>query len=247
MRYIALIPARYQSSRFPGKPLALICGKPMIQHVYERVSAVPQIHDVYVASDDERIFNAVQQFGGKAVMTASVHQCGTERITECADILGLDDTDMILNIQGDEPLVSKGIVDDLISCLNKPDTVMATLKKEIGEEERADALNNPNVVKVVTDAKGNALYFSRCCIPYNRAGNTVRYYKHIGMYGYPKWFLKKFCSMEKTALEMTESLEQLRVLESGYKIRVKETRHPSIGVDTPSQLKTAEKIMEMEL
>ena len=240
MKIIAIIPSRYGSSRFPGKPLAKINGKPMIQHVYENVRKVEQIDEVYVATDDERIYSTVVEFGGKALMTSDKHTCGTDRLAECAQILKLQDDDLVLNIQGDEPLIRKEMILDLISCFEKNEVYMGTLKKKILEKEELD---NPNVVKVISDINDYALYFSRFCIPYERDKFSSLHYKHIGVYGYKTWFLLKFSMMAKTPLEKSESLEQLRVLENGYKIKVKETEYQTVGVDTPEQLAQVEKIL----
>jgi len=242
MKTIAVIPARYASSRFPGKPLALICRKPMIQHVYERVEKVQELDGVYVATDDSRIFETVVNFGGKAIMTSATHNCGTDRIAECAQLLKLDDNDLILNIQGDEPLIKPEMIRDLISCFDETGVQMGTLKKEIPAGSKD--LDNPNVVKVITDVNDNAIYFSRYCLPYRRTEYAAKHFKHVGVYGYTKAFLLKFSKMERSALEMSESLEQLRVLENGYKIKVKETLYETIGVDTPEQLKEVEKAYE---
>lgn len=244
MKIISIIPSRYQSSRFPGKPLASIHGKPMIQWVYENVSKCKKLDEVYVATDDKRIFDCVTDFGGKAIMTSNKHTCGSDRLAECAEVLMLDDADIILNIQGDEPLIKVEMIEDLISAFDSDDVYMGTLKKLI---ENDDEITNPNVVKLITDIKGFALTFSRCPIPYNRDGkDNVRYYKHIGAYGYKKWFLMKYSNMPKTFLEETESLEQLRVLENGYKIKVVETLYQSIGVDTPEQISQVEAQMNEE-
>lgn len=233
-KIIAIIPARYQSSRFPGKPLAMIAGKMMIERVYERVSEVSKIEDVLVATDDIRIFNAVTAFGGKTVMTGEC-SCGTERVYEAVkDVV----CDIVLNVQGDEPLIQKEMIEDLLVSFADDDVCMATLKKRITVREDID---NPNIVKVIADRNNNALYFSRCPIPYDRDGVDATYYKHIGIYGYTKDFLKEYIQIEKTSLEMAENLEQLRVLESGYKIKVKETIYDSIGVDTPEDILKIEK------
>lgn len=237
MKTIAIIPSRFGSSRFPGKPLALILGKPMIQWVYENVSKVSFLDAVYVATDDERILNCVKSFGGKALMTASTHACGTDRIAECADLLKLDDNDLVLNIQGDEPLIKQEMIQDLFSCFDDTSVYMGTLKKLI---ETEDELNNPNVVKVISDINSNAIYFSRFCLPFERDNNRTKHYKHIGAYGYKTWFLKQYSKMAKTPLEKSESLEQLRVIENGYKICVKETAYQTIGVDTPEQITQVE-------
>lgn len=236
MRKIAIIPARYQSTRFPGKPLANISGKPMIQWVYENVRKVNVLDDVYVATDDERIFNAVETFGGKVLMTANTHTCGTDRLAECINILNLNEEDIVLNIQGDEPLIKPEMIEDLLNAFDTEDVYMVTLKKIIDEEE----MDNPNVVKVITDINDNAIYFSRYCVPYERDRGFVKHYKHIGVYGYKTWFLCKFSKMSKTSLEKAESLEQLRVIENDLKIKVKETIYHSIGVDTPEQIPLVE-------
>ena len=237
MKKIVIIPSRYGSSRFPGKPLALICGKPMIQWVYENVSRVDGIDGVYVATDDQRILEAVKSFGGKALMTAATHTCGTDRLAECADILSLNEDDIVLNIQGDEPLIRPEMVQDLISIFEDESVYMGTLKKRIETDEE---LNNPNVVKVINDVNGDAIYFSRYTLPYERDGIHRTHYKHVGTYGYKVWFLKKYSTMPKTELEMAESLEQLRVIENGLKIRVKETEWQTVGVDTPEQISLVE-------
>lgn len=243
MKIIAIIPSRYGSTRFPGKPLALIKGKPMIQWVCENVSKAENISEVYVATDNQRIYDAVTAFGGKALMTSDQHTCGTDRLAECVGILRLSDEDIILNIQGDEPLIRKEMVEDLISCFDSPDVYMGTLKKKIEVESE---LENPNVVKVITDVNDNAIYFSRFCLPYERDCKKAEHYKHIGAYGYTAKFLKQYSNMAKTSLEIAESLEQLRVIQYGLKIRVKETKYQTIGVDTPEQLKQVEEIMERE-
>lgn len=243
MKIVSIIPARYQSSRFPGKPLALISGKPMIQWVYENVSKVTQLNGVYVATDDQRIFATVESFGGKALMTSSAHTCGTDRLAECADILQLNDEDIILNIQGDEPLIRPEVVMDLVNTFDSESVYIGTLKKKIEDEEE---LNNPNVVKVITDVNDDAIYFSRYTLPYERDGKSRTHYKHIGAYGYKKWFLMKFSEMDKTELELSESLEQLRVIENGYKIRVKETKWQTVGVDTQEQIVLVEKELKKE-
>mgnify|MGYP001128871942 CR=1 FL=1 len=222
---VAVIPARYQSSRFPGKPLAMIAGKPMIQRVYEQVKQAVGIDEVVVATDDERIYNTVRQFNGKAVMTGEC-SCGTERVYEATKD---NICNIVINVQGDEPLIKPKMIEELVSVFANNDVVMATLCKEIVDENE---VNNPNIVKVIRDKNDDALYFSRYPIPFNRDGrNDIKYYKHIGIYGYTKDFLKEYVSMEKSSLEIAENLEQLRVLENGYKIKIKETIYDSIGVD----------------
>jgi 3-deoxy-manno-octulosonate cytidylyltransferase (CMP-KDO synthetase) len=238
MKTIAIIPSRYGSSRFPGKPLALIAGKPMIQWVYENVNKAGFLDAVYVATDDQRIFECVENFGGNALMTASTHTCGTDRLAECAEILKLEDEDIVLNIQGDEPLINPQMVSDLYSNFKDSEVYMGTLKKLI---EKDDELDNPNVVKVINDINDYAIYFSRYCLPYERDGKNAVHFKHVGAYGYKTWFLKKYSKMEKTSLEISESLEQLRVIENGMKIKVMETKYQTIGVDTPEQIELVEK------
>lgn len=243
-KIVAIIPSRYGSTRFPGKPLALIKGKPMIQWVYENVKKVEQVSEVYVATDDERIYNRVVGFGGNVLMTSVNHTCGTDRLAECADILKLDDEDIVLNIQGDEPTIRKEMICDLISTFDSPEVYMGTLKKKIIKE---DELDNPNVVKVISDVNDYAIYFSRYSIPYVREEKNkaeIDHYKHIGAYGYKKWFLMQFSRMQKTRFEISESLEQLRVIENGYKISIKETQYETIGVDTPDQIEEAEEMVE---
>ena len=236
-KIIAVIPARYQSSRFPGKPLALIKGKPMIQWVYERVTEVEELIDVYVATDDVRIKDVVEAFGGKDIMTGEC-SCGTDRVYIASKDV---DCDIVVNIQGDEPLIKKEMVQKLIEAFDDQNVKMATLKKSIIDQKEID---DSNVVKVITDKNDDAIYFSRYPIPFNRDAKEVNYYKHIGMYAYRKDFLKKIVDCEQTQYEKIESLEQLRVIENGYKIRVKETDFQSIGIDTPSQIELAEKLMD---
>lgn len=245
MKKIAVIPARYGSSRFPGKPLERILGKPMIQWVYERVSGAPDLDAVYVATDDKRIYDGVQGFGGRVMMTSASHTCGAERVNECRERLGLDDDDIILNIQGDEPLIRAEMAEELLGAFSDSGVYMATLKTRI---DHKDEIMNPNVVKVVTDINRNAMLFSRHAIPFNRDKyEHITYYKHIGMYGYKAAFLKKFSSMEKSYLEQMESLEQLRALENGFAIRVIETSYQTTGVDTPEQLFETEKRLREEI
>lgn len=240
-KIIAIIPSRYGSSRFSGKPLALIKNKPMIRWVYENVKKASAVSEVYVATDDRRIFDAVLQFGGKALMTSDKHTCGTDRLAECVGILSLSEEDIVLNIQGDEPLIRPEMITDLISCFDSSEVYMGTLKKKIEAEEELD---DPNVVKVITDVNNYAIYFSRRCLPYERDGKSAEHYKHIGAYGYTAKFLTEYSKMPRTPLELAESLEQLRVIENGLKIKVRETQYQSIGVDTPEQLARAEKFME---
>lgn len=243
MKIIAIIPARYQSSRFPGKPLTIIAGKPMIQWVYERTKKVDELDEIYVATDDNRIQDCVLSFGGKCLMTASTHQSGSDRLAECIDILNLDDEDVVLNIQGDEPLIQKQMIYDLMDTMNDG-SVMGTLKERIRD---TTDIENTNIVKVVTDRNFNALYFSRLPIPYNREHvKDVTYYRHVGVYAYRVGFLREYASWENSKYETIEGLEQLRVLEHGYKIKVKETSCSSIGIDTPEQVVDVEKVLMEE-
>lgn len=238
MKLVVIIPARYGSSRFPGKPLAKILGKPMIQMVYENVMKAKGLSAVYVATDDKRIYDCVQEFGGNAIMTSSEHICGTDRLAECVELLNLADEDVVLNIQGDEPMINAEMINDLIRIFEDKDAYMGTLAKKITLEEE---LNDPSVVKMISDKKGDAIYFSRYCIPYERDARKTNHYKHIGVYGYKTFFLKQFSKMPKTELELSESLEQLRVIENGFKIKVSETEYDSIGVDTPEHIYMIEK------
>ncbi len=240
MNFIVIIPARYESTRFPGKPLALIGDKPMIQWVYE--NATKALQNVWVATDDNRIFDAVQQFGGNAVKTLSTHQSGTDRCAEAARKLSKEiDFDVVINIQGDEPFIQPTQIELLKSCFAS-ETDIATLVKQIKTEEE---LFNPNRPKVVLDNNRNALYFSRSPIPFVRGEeeknwyNKNKFWAHIGMYAYKKEVLQKITKLEPGKLELTESLEQLRWLENGLKIKTAETTVQSIGIDTPEDLANA--------
>ncbi len=229
-KVIVVIPSRYGSSRFPGKPLAMIAGKPMIERVYEQVKRVDGIGKVVVATDDERIYDVVKQFGGEAVMTGEC-SCGTERVYEAVK---KESCDIVINVQGDEPLIKAEMIRKLVSAFEEETVVMATLCKEI---VAAVDIESSDIVKVTRDKKNDALYFSRHAIPFNRdCRNDVKYFKHIGIYGYTKEFLQTYVNLPRTPLEEAENLEQLRVLEHGYKIRVVETRFDSIGVDRPEDV-----------
>jgi 3-deoxy-manno-octulosonate cytidylyltransferase (CMP-KDO synthetase) len=242
MKITAFIPARYASSRFPGKPLALIAGKPMIQHTYERALSSPELSAVYVATDDERIADCVHQFGGKALMTSMAHRSGTDRIAEAALKVGLEGGDLIVNIQGDQPSFQPSIVTDLVRPLIEDRTLpMSTLKCRIAAREE---IQNPNHVKVVTDRDGFAIYFSRCPIPYCRDGVPDGvHFKHLGFYCFRMSFLIRFTSLDQGILESLEKLEQLRALEHGYKIKVSETLFDSVEVDVPEDVKAIQKIL----
>ncbi len=237
-KIVAVIPARYQSSRFPGKPLVMIAGKPMIQRVYEQVKKVTGIARVIVATDDMRIYDRVRQFNGNVVMTGEC-SCGTERVHEAVrDNM----CDIVINVQGDEPLIKPEMVEDLLAAFDDETVVMATLCKEIGKE---DEINNPNIVKVVRDKNHDAVYFSRYAVPYVRDKmESVKYFKHIGIYAYKKDFLGEYVRMKRMPLETAENLEQLRVLENGHKIRVNETHCDSMGVDTPEDVLRIERELQ---
>ena len=224
MKVLCVIPARYASTRLPGKPLRDIAGKPMIVRVYERAIKAKNIDDAVVATDDERIFDAVTKFGGKGVMTRADHQTGTDRLAEVAEIY--TDAEVIINVQGDEPLI-----DELAALFADKTLNMATVKTQIKEKAEQE---NPNNVKVVTDKEGYALYFSRSLIPYPRR-EGAKVFKHIGIYAYRRDFLKKFAAMAQTPLEMSESLEQLRAIENGERIKVIETTRQFVGVDTEEE------------
>ena len=227
MKILCVIPARYASTRLPGKPLADIVGKPMIQHVYERSAQATIPQQVVVATDDEKVFQAVQQFGGKVVMTSSEHQTGTDRLAEVASKYA--EVDVIINVQGDEPLIDPKVIDELArEFLNDTALQMASVMSIMDTED----YQNPNAVKVVTDLNNNALYFSRSLLPYPRVAGKANVYKHIGIYAYKKDFLLKFAKLEPTPLEQSESLEQLRALENGYKIKMIKTKSKFIGVDS---------------
>lgn len=234
----AIIPARYSSSRLPGKPLKDICGKTMVQRVYEQVKKVSLVDKVIVATDDQRIFNEVKSFKGNVIMTSKDHKTGTDRLAEVAAKI---ETDIIVNVQGDEPLINPSVIKSAIDPLLTDESLkMSTLKHLIKDEEE---INNPNVVKVIIDKNSNAIYFSRSKIPYARNSQNFNYYKHIGLYVYRKKFLLRFAEMESTPLEVQESLEQLRVIENGYKIKVIETEYDSIGVDTEEDLDNVRNIL----
>jgi len=242
MRVLGVIPARWSSKRFEGKVLAPICGKPMLQHVWERSKIATLLDQVVIACDDQRVFSKAREFGAEAIMTSPALASGTDRIAEAVKNV---DCDIIINIQGDEPLIHPAIVDSLANALIEDEAcVMATVIKAIREESD---IHNPNVVKVVVDDDSNALYFSRAAIPFNRDAKPfvqARYFKHLGIYGYRKNFLKVFCELPKSCLEQFEQLEQLRVLEAGYKIKAIETDRDTIGVDTPEDLIRAEKYLK---
>jgi 3-deoxy-manno-octulosonate cytidylyltransferase (CMP-KDO synthetase) len=242
VKVVCIIPSRYQSTRFPGKPLADLCGKPMIQHVYERVIQSKTVSRAAVATDDARIFEAVQRFGGQAVLTSPRHRSGTDRIAEAVAGLGLQEDDIVVNIQGDQPLFESSQIDEVAEPLLADASLpMATLIYKI---VRGEEIFHPNAVKVVFDGDHFALYFSRATIPYVRdRGQQASYYKHHGIYAYRKSFLDTFTRLPEGKLERLEALEQLRALEHGYRIKVVETVHDSVEVDTPEELKRVSDII----
>lgn len=233
-----IIPARYASTRFPGKPLAEIQGKPMIQWVYERVQS-SEVRDLVVATDDERIADCVCGFGGKVVMTSSDHASGTDRCGEAAKAMHPNDNDVVINIQGDEPLISPKEIHLLASAFEDRNVQIATLVNPFQDRK---ILENPNVVKVVKAKNGNVLYFSRLPIPYLRENATPpkNYFRHIGIYAYRYEVLRQIVQLSTSELENSEKLEQLRWLENGYTIRALECDYQGIGVDTPEDLKNVE-------
>ena len=231
MKVLCVIPARYASTRLPGKPLKDIAGKPMICRVYDRAVQAQKVADTVVATDDERILAAVEAHGGRAMMTRADHPTGTDRLAEVA--AAFPAVDLIVNVQGDEPLIEPGLIDELVTAFEEDAALqMATVKTRMDDSEE---IANPNNVKVVTDKQGYALYFSRSVLPYPRnAGCPV--YKHIGIYAYKRDFLLNYAKMPATPLEQSESLEQLRALENGYRIKVVETTAKFVGVDTAEDL-----------
>lgn len=250
MKFTAVIPARYASTRFPGKPLAMLGGKTVIQRVYEQAASV--LSEVYVATDDERILSAVEAFGGRAVMTRTDHKSGTDRIEEAVEKIekqGMDKEgqgDVIINIQGDEPFVQPSQIKTLMALFDDPETQIGTLGKRF---ESMEAVQNPNSPKIVTDHRGFALYFSRSVIPFIRGievEDWLSHYpflKHLGVYAYRREVLAEVTKLPQGVLEKAESLEQLRWLENGYRIRVGMTEVETVGIDTPADLERAEQFL----
>lgn len=244
MKFIGIIPARYASTRFPGKPLAMLGGRTVIQRVYEQVAAV--LEEAYVATDDERIFKAVEEFGGRVVMTRQDHKSGTDRIEEAAEKIGTQ-ADVIINIQGDEPFIQKSQIETLKSLFENSETQIGTLGKKF---ESIEAAANPNSPKIVTDKNGFALYFSRSVIPYIRGKEQTEwlqhfpFLKHLGLYAYRRDVLRQITQLPQSPLELAESLEQLRWLENGYRIRVGLTDVETVGIDTPEDLRRAEEFIK---
>ncbi len=237
---IGIIPARYGSTRLPAKALAMISGKPMIQHVYERCMKSGLLSEILVATDDKRIFDAVLSFGGNAVMTSKVHKSGTDRIGEAVKKIKCD---IVVNIQGDEPMIDPGNIDKAIEPLLTDKSInVSTICVKIKDKKE---ISNPNVVKVIKDKNNNALYFSRSVIPFNRDSGRVEYFKHIGLYVYRSSYLAQLVNMKQTKLESAEKLEQLRILENGESIRVVEVKKDSHSVDTPGDLNKIRKILRL--
>lgn len=246
MRVLAIIPARYASTRFPAKPLAVLGRRCIIEWVYRAVSAA--IDDVVVATDDRRIADAVEAFGGRVVMTSSEHRCGTERCAEALLRVG-QDYDVVINVQGDEPFVSAEQLRGLVAMFEDESVDIATLATPITEHEGVATLEDPNVVKVVMSQTGRALYFSRSPIPFVRGCSVESavakgiYYRHVGIYGFRASTLSEVVALEASSLEQLESLEQLRWLDAGYNMKVGITHHRSIGIDTPEDLCRAEAML----
>ncbi len=242
MKITAIIPSRFDSSRFQGKPLALICGKPMIQMVYERARSAKNINRVIVATDSQKIFDVVKGFGGEVVMTSDECRSGTDRVAEAAEILRLDENDVIVNVQGDQPLMHPECLDELVRpFIDKPNLEISTLAFRIVKEKE---IIDPKDVKVVIDNNGYALYFSRSTIPFDQDHNeNINYYKHLGFYAYTYSFLQKFRDMPAGKLEKIEKLEQLRVLEYGHKIKIVITKYDSPEVDVPKDITIIEEII----
>ncbi|MBX5484620.1 MAG: 3-deoxy-manno-octulosonate cytidylyltransferase [Myxococcaceae bacterium] len=243
MKPVAVIPSRYASVRFPGKPLALLCGKPMVQHVYDRCVESGAFDRILIATDDERIAESVRRFGGEVAMTSPQCQSGTDRVAEVAR--ALPDAEVVVNVQGDEPLIAPVSLKALAELFDDPSVEMATLVRPLEENERA----NPNVVKVVRAENGDALYFSRADIPFDRDAQLggspagIERLGHIGIYGYRREVLARIAALPPHPLELSERLEQLRALAHGVHIRCAWTRFTSIGVDTPEDLKKAEALL----
>ncbi len=245
MKVVVIIPARYGSTRFEAKPLALIAGKPMIQRVYEQAAAADSVTEVAVATDDQRIVNAVRDFGGQAVMTSDTCRSGTDRAYEAARFLGMSGSDIVVNVQGDQPVFEPVCIDEVTAPLRKnPEVGMTTLAFAIVNERE---ITDPKDVKMVFDQDGWALYFSRATIPHDRDGDMAfDFFKHLGVYAYTVDFLEKFCLLPEAPLEKIEKLEQLRALEHGMGIKVVVTRHDSPEVDLPEDIARIEALLAKE-
>lgn len=243
MKFTAIIPARYASTRFPGKPLAMLGGKTVIERVYEQALSV--VGNAYVATDDDRIYQAVKAFGGRAVMTRNDHQSGTDRIQEAVGKIGTT-ADVIINVQGDEPFIQRSQIETLCHLFDDPHTQIGTLGKRFDSKEAAE---NPNSPKIVCDVNGFALYFSRSVIPYIRNNrddwfHQYPFLKHLGIYAYRREVLAEITKLPQSSLEIAESLEQLRWLQNGFRIRVGETDVETVGIDTPEDLQRAEEFLK---
>ena len=244
MRFIAIIPARYASTRFPGKPLVMLGGQSVIQRVYEQVSKV--LENVYVATDDQRIFEAVEAFGGRAVMTSTNHKSGTDRIQEAITKIG-GEWDVVVNVQGDEPFIQASQIETVCQCFDDSETQIATLGKPFND---MDSVCNPNSPKIVVDNRQYAMYFSRSVIPFVRGKEKetwLQHYpflKHIGLYAYRTNILSEITNLPQSSLELAESLEQLRWLQNGYRIKVGITDVETVGIDTPEDLARAEEFLK---
>lgn len=240
MKIIGVIPARYKSSRFPGKPLTDICGKPMIWWVYEQAKKVPEFDEIYIATDDERIKQTCIDYNMNIIMTSDKHETGSDRVAEVAEKVS---GDLFVNIQGDEPVIHPEMIRQVISIFLEDSSVyFGSLKKEITDSEEINAVST---VKVVTDQNGDAMYFSRSVIPSNvKDGNLARVFRHVGIYAYKQDFLAEFAGMTQTELELGEGIEPLRAMERGYKMRLKETQYSSVGVDLPEHIALVEEIIK---
>ena len=242
-KILGVIPARFSSTRFPGKVLAQIAGKTMLQHVYERAARSTYLTSILIATDDERVYSAAKNFGARVRMTRPDHLSGTDRVAEAASAV---DAEIIVNIQGDEPLIDPAAIDAaILPMVHEPELVMGTLRKRI---EDAREITDPNVVKVVTNHAGDAIYFSRCAIPFDREKSVnTPYFKHIGLYVYQRDFLLGYSGLPVGPLEAAERLEQLRALENGFRIRVVETEYESLGVDTPEDLERVSRLFDASI
>lgn len=238
MKIIGVIPARWQSSRFPGKPLVDICGKPMICWVYQQCLKVQELKEVYVATDDDRIRRTCEDYGMRVIMTSDKHKTGSDRVGEVATKV---EGDLFINIQGDEPVIEPQMIRDVIGIFEDETVYFGSLRKQITDE---DEIKAQSTVKVVVDKNEDALYFSRNVIPSNiKDGKLARVFRHVGIYAYKRDFLQKFVAMPQTELELGEGIEPLRAMENGYSIRVHETQYSSIGVDYPEHVKLVEQVI----
>jgi 3-deoxy-manno-octulosonate cytidylyltransferase (CMP-KDO synthetase) len=242
VKVIGIIPARYGSTRLPGKPLIQISGKSLIQRTYENAQNCSSLDKIIVATDDERIADHVRSFGGNVVMTAAACPTGTDRIIDALKQSQLADSDIIINIQGDEPTLESDVIEKVINALKNDQEAVVSTAAVLSKEDPS----NPSVVKCVFDQKGHAIYFSRSLIPGGKSGQwrpEIPYYKHLGIYGYRVGFLKIYSSLKHTPLQIAEDLEQLKIIENGYKIAIAIVKSNAIGVDTPEDIKKIEKLL----